>query len=68
MSTSQFEVNHDSRTREPYLWFDTWQCPRCGNVVTDRSYKQIITDVSCVCRQTRLSRYRFVKAKMKKDD
>lgn len=57
-----------SVVREPFFWFDVWQCPRCGDVVTDRTYRKIILDILCTCRKTLLSGYRHVPAKMHKPD
>ena len=52
-----------TRPREPYFHFDAWQCPVCGNVMTDTAYTTVSFDAPCVCRKTTLSQYRFVKAK-----
>lgn len=57
-------VQGTTQSQEPWFSFDSWQCPTCGNVMTDTSYSVIMHDAWCVCRQLHLSAYRFVKAKI----
>lgn len=60
------EQQDEQGGRAPCFSFDVWQCTNCGLVVTDLQYKMSAFDYECNCGR-RLSTFRFVPARVKKE-